>query len=161
MLATVCRYPAAVFFIIIISFFLSFKEVFTCILISPVPARALNKRAGVCDKVTTKGESHVGGACRPVSSGSSYMFSRACSASQTSVEDLVYPYILLIFGKNTSLAFCVSPVPTCASNKRAGKCDNMRIKDQAQVGRACRAVSSGSSDMYSCACSASQFTKQC
>lgn len=104
MLATVCRYPAAVFFIII-SFFLSFKEVFTCILISPVPARALNKRAGVCDKVTTKDESHVGGACRPVSSGSSYMFSRACSASQTSVEDLVYPYILLIFGKNTSLAF--------------------------------------------------------
>lgn len=91
MLATVCRYPTAVFFIII-SFFLSFKEVFTCILISPVPARA-----GVCDKVTTKDESHVGGACRPVSSGSSYMFSRACSASQTSVEDLVvslYPSYL-------------------------------------------------------------------
>lgn len=55
-----------------------------------------------------------------------------------------------------------SPVPACASNKRAGKCDNVRIKDQSQVGRACRAVSSsGSSDMYSCACSAWQFTKQC
>lgn len=55
--------------------------------------------------MTTKDESHVGGASRPVSSGSSYMFSRACSALQTRVEDLVYPYILLILVKNTSLAF--------------------------------------------------------
>lgn len=52
--------------------------------------------------MTTKDESHVGGACRPVSSGSSYMFSRACFALQTSVEDLVYPYILV---KNTALTF--------------------------------------------------------
>lgn len=57
------------------------------------------------DKVTTKDESHVGGACRPVSSGSFYVSSRACCALQTSVEDLLYPYILLTFVKNISLAF--------------------------------------------------------